>query len=151
MITNCRLYSHISQILMLYKTWGYYIKFDSTISLGVYYWCVRMTQCVYITFYVQNHIAVLAMCYNPSLVRDKPLGAPAFMKLVSYVLPHILNKNISIDRQRFLPQFWSSDITSFFSKESVYLCYMFTQYGRSGPSLNCCWHHKTASGMALAC
>ena len=26
-----------------------------------------------ITFYVQKQIAALAMCHNPSLVRDKPL------------------------------------------------------------------------------
>ena len=24
------------------------------------------------------------MCYNPGLVRDKPLGTPAFVKLVYY-------------------------------------------------------------------
>ena len=38
-----------------------------------------------IAFYVQKHKAVLAMCHNPSLVRDKPLGAPASVKLV---FPH---------------------------------------------------------------
>ena len=26
------------------------------------------------------------MCYNPPLIRDKPLGAPAFMKLVYSVI-----------------------------------------------------------------
>ena len=36
----------------------------------------------YITFYVKKYIATLAMCYNPSLVRGKPLGACAFVKLV---------------------------------------------------------------------
>ena len=36
----------------------------------------------YIAFYVQKHIAPLAMCYNPRLVHDKPLGAPAFAKLI---------------------------------------------------------------------
>ena len=35
-----------------------------------------------IAFYVQKHIAALAMCHNPPLVRDKPLGAPASVKLV---------------------------------------------------------------------
>ena len=35
-----------------------------------------------ILFYVQNHIAILAMCYNPALVRNKPLGAPASVKWV---------------------------------------------------------------------
>ena len=40
----------------------------------------------YITFYVEKHIAHLAMCYNPMLVRDKPLEAPKFVKLV-YIIP----------------------------------------------------------------
>ena len=35
-----------------------------------------------ITFYVQKHIAFLAMCHKPPLVRDKPLDAPASVKLV---------------------------------------------------------------------
>ena len=29
-------FSNISQILLLYKTWGYYNKFDSIKSLGIY-------------------------------------------------------------------------------------------------------------------
>ena len=37
----------------------------------------------HVTFYV--HIASLAMCYSPPLVRDKLLGAPAFVKLVYYI------------------------------------------------------------------
>ena len=39
----------------------------------------------YITFYVQKHIAPLAMCYNLPLVRDKPLAAPIFVRLVYFV------------------------------------------------------------------
>ena len=31
---------------------------------------------------VQTHIAALEKCHNPPLVRDKPLGAPAPVKLV---------------------------------------------------------------------
>ena len=79
-------------ILLLYKTWWYYNKFHSTKSLGVCYWCVKIPQCGYmehgskhITFYVQKHIAALAMCYNPALVRDKQLGAPASVKLVYWL------------------------------------------------------------------
>ena len=56
----CRLYSNVSQILQLYKTWRYYNKFDSTVSLGVHYRCVKIPQCGYmehvlkdIAFYVQ--------------------------------------------------------------------------------------------------
>ena len=37
----------------------------------------------YITFYIQNHIAPLAVCSGPPLVRDKPLGAPAFVRLAN--------------------------------------------------------------------
>ena len=86
--TNCRLYSNISQILQLYKVWGHYNRFDSMKSLGVYYWYVKMPRCgcvehglQYITFYAQQHIAHLAACTGPLLVRKEPLGAPAFVKL----------------------------------------------------------------------
>ena len=72
----------------------YYNKFDSTKSLGVCYWCVKMPHCGYIEhglkhiiFCVQKHIAALVRCYNPWLVRDKPLGALASMKLVYYTVP----------------------------------------------------------------
>ena len=96
MITNCRLYSNISQILLLYKTWGYYNKFDATKSLGACYWscwCIKIPQREYIghglkliTFYVQKHIAALAMCHIPPLAHDKPLGAPASVKPVYWVM-----------------------------------------------------------------
>ena len=63
--------------------WEYCNKFDSTKSLGVCCWCVKIPQCGYmghglkfITFYVQKHIVALEKCHNPTLVRDKPLGAP---------------------------------------------------------------------------
>ena len=83
------MYGNISQILLLYKTWGYYNKFDSTKLLGVCYWCVKIPQYAFtghglkvITFYVQKHIAALEMCHNQQLVCDKPLGVPASVKLV---------------------------------------------------------------------
>ena len=83
--TNCSLYSNISQILLLYKTWGYYNKFDSMKSL-VDDRCVKIPHSRYMGHglnLVQKHIAALAMCDNPSLVRDKPPGgAPTFVKLV---------------------------------------------------------------------
>ena len=41
------MYSNISQILLLYKTWQYYNKFDSTKSVGVHYRCVKIPQCGY--------------------------------------------------------------------------------------------------------
>ena len=102
--TKCQLYSNISQILRLYKTWGYYNKFDSTKSLGVCYWCVKIPQYGYvghglrlITFYIQKHIAALAMCHNPPLFCDKSLGAPAHLRnwpfntTVSYVMCGSIN------------------------------------------------------------
>ena len=84
--TNCQLYSYISQILRLYKIWGYYNKFDSMKSLGVYYCYVKISKCAYmkhgleyIMFYVKNHIAHPSIYSNPLPVCDKLLGAPAFV------------------------------------------------------------------------
>ena len=84
--TNCQLCSYISQILRLYKIWGYYNKFDSMKSLGVYYCYVKISKCAYmkhgleyIMFYVQNHIAHPSIYSNPLPVCDKLLGAPAFV------------------------------------------------------------------------
>ena len=42
--THCRLYSNISQMLLLYKTWRYHNQFDSSKSLGVRYRCVKISQ-----------------------------------------------------------------------------------------------------------
>ena len=88
-ITNCQLYSNISQILRLYKTCGYQNKFDSTKSLEVCYRCVIIPQSGYmdhglkhIMFYVKKHRALLTMCHNPALVCDRPLGAPTSVKLI---------------------------------------------------------------------
>ena len=57
-------------------------------SMGVHYWYVKMALggCVehwleYITFYVQKYIAHLVACSGHPLVCDRPLGAPAFVKL----------------------------------------------------------------------
>ena len=73
--------AQVSQHIWLYKIFG------------VCYWCVEIPQCVYmeyglkhITFYVQKQIAPLAMCYNPPLVRDKLLGAPASANLVNFMI-----------------------------------------------------------------
>ena len=53
----------------------------------------------YFTFYVNKYIAPLAiMFYNLPLVRDKPLGAPAFVKLVYWVLTK------EIFRKSMMPQ-----------------------------------------------
>ena len=65
---------------------GYHNQFDFMKSLELYYWYINLPQCgyvehglKYITFYVQKHIAPLAICCNLPLVRDKPLGASAFV------------------------------------------------------------------------
>ena len=57
------MYSNISQILLPYKTWRYYNKFDSPKSLGLRYWYVKIQQCGYmkhglkhISFYIEKHI-----------------------------------------------------------------------------------------------
>ena len=70
--------------------WGYYNKFDSMKSLRVYNWYAKMpwNGCVehrleYIVFYMlKQYIAHLAACFGPLPVRNGPLGAPTFLKLV---------------------------------------------------------------------
>ena len=53
--------------------------------LRIYYWYVKIPQCRYIDHglkdmkcYVKKHMVPRAICYNPPLVRNKPLGAPAY-------------------------------------------------------------------------
>ena len=57
--------------------------------MGAYYWYVKIPQYGYmehgkniILLYVKKHMAPRALCYNFPLVRDKPLGAPAFARLI---------------------------------------------------------------------
>ena len=64
-------------------------------SLGVRYWYLKILQCrymenglLYITFYVQKHMAPLGVCSGLPLVQDKPLGEPTFVKLTYYELTH---------------------------------------------------------------
>ena len=81
--TNYRLYSNISQKCLLYKTWGFYNKFESMKSLGLCYWYVKMPRCgcveyglEYITFYVQKHITPLvALFWFPAGSRRVVRGA----------------------------------------------------------------------------
>ena len=93
------MYSNISQILLLYKTWRYYNQFDSPKSLGVCYWYVKIPHCGYmdhelkhISFYVQKRVVAMGMCYNPALVRNKPLGSPASVKWVYCNSPYCLHQ-----------------------------------------------------------
>ena len=85
MTTNFRLYNNISQILLLYKTWGYYNKFYSTKSLRVYYWYVKILQ--WHGVWIKKCCLLCsktygAMDYNPLLLCDIPLRAPTFVRLV---------------------------------------------------------------------
>ena len=70
------------RLYMLYKTWGYYNKFDSIKSLWVYYWYVKIPQCGYmeyglkdVAFYVQKHIAPWEICYNTTPPPSSQHGA----------------------------------------------------------------------------
>ena len=61
-------------------------------SLGVYYGYVKMPRCGYVehglenfSFCFQKHIAHLAACPKPPLVRDGPLGVPTFLKFAYYL------------------------------------------------------------------
>ena len=75
--------SNISQMLLLYKTWRYYNKFDSTKPLGVYYRCVKIPQCGYIEHGLKDiafYVTACTVVITSLLVRDKPLEASASVK-----------------------------------------------------------------------
>ena len=64
--------------------------------MGAYYWYVKIPQCGYmehgfkdIAYYVHKRIVPRAVCYNFPLVRDKPLGAPAFVRRVYFFSFHL--------------------------------------------------------------
>ena len=83
----CLLYSNISQKLLIYKSGGTITNLTKSLGyitdMSKYHKAGYMDyRLKYITFYVKRYIAHLVMCYNAPLVRDKPLGAPTFVKLV---------------------------------------------------------------------
>ena len=119
------MYSNISQILLLYKMWWYYNKFDFTKSSRIYYWCVKIPQCgymehglSYIIFYVQKHMKALTKCYNPNSrqaartvgIYDTRLLAPLsnvnrpYSQIPQCTCPISLNTPFKIEMSTFL--FW---------------------------------------------
>ena len=65
--------------------WWYNNKSDSMISMKSLGYGTDVSKyhgLKHIMCYVQKHTAALVMCYNPALVRDKPLGVPASVELV---------------------------------------------------------------------
>ena len=84
-------------------------------SLEVCYWCTKIPQwgCMehwlrYIKFYIQEAITPWAMCYKPRLVYNKPLGAPAYVRLIycrSYILVTIL-RHYDVMTWKHFPHYW---------------------------------------------
>ena len=71
MTTHCRLYSNISQILLLYKTWRYSNKVDYEIIGGYVTGVLKMPQCgfmehglKYIDFFCSKTYNTLHSCHN---------------------------------------------------------------------------------------
>ena len=91
--TDCRLYSNISQILLQYKVWGYYYKFDTVKSLAVYYWYVKMpwNACVcgawiriYYILCSKTHSIFGGLFWTPIGSRRAARGAPICETRLSY-------------------------------------------------------------------
>ena len=80
--------SNISQILLVNKNMRILQQIWFPEIPGVYYWYIKIPQYGYIehgldvTFYVQKLTAPRVICYNPLLVHNKTLEAPAFVRLV---------------------------------------------------------------------
>ena len=66
-----------NNIVVLNRLGGFLDSVCQNITVQVYGAWLKQ-----ITFYVQKHIATLALCYNSVLVPGKPLGAPASVKLL---------------------------------------------------------------------
>ena len=88
------MHSNISQILLLYKTWRYHNKFDSPKSLGgMLLMCHNTTVRVYgpwiktYSVLCSKRVVAMDISYNPALVRDKSLGAPASVKRAYWSAP----------------------------------------------------------------
>ena len=76
---------------------------------GGCYWYVKIPLCEYmehgleyITFYVQKHMASLQVCCGLPLVRDKPLGAAAFVKLA--YCTELVSWDGKLHRAKLLPE-----------------------------------------------
>ena len=82
---------NISQIFLLYKTWGCYNWFDSAKSLGVCHWCAKIPQCGYvehelkdIASYVQKHCSSSSLVMTSRWFTTSRIGAPTSVRLVYY-------------------------------------------------------------------
>ena len=77
---HCRLYINISQILLLYKTWRYYSKFDSPKSLGICYCsasCWLQYEVILAFFFIYVIIGSGKVWHREG---DKPLPKPLLTK-----------------------------------------------------------------------
>ena len=95
--------------MLLYKTWGYYNKFDCMKSLG---YVTKTPQCgymehglEYIMFYVQKHMASLTVCSGLLPVGDRLLGALAFVRFAYWTLFKIKSLYLPIHTGNVLLEF----------------------------------------------
>ena len=58
------MFCNISQIFLLHKTCRYYNKFDSTESLGVRYWCIKIPQCGLMEHGLKDIAIICSKPYN---------------------------------------------------------------------------------------
>ena len=66
------------------KSLGYITDMSKYHNVGI--WSIMEYGLEYITFYVQKHVAHVAICFNPPLVRENSLGATAFVRLTHWVI-----------------------------------------------------------------
>ena len=99
--------------------WGYITDASNTTKFGYMEHGLK-----YITFYVQKYITFLALCYNPPLVCDKPVGKPSSVKLIYWALRNKLGwtlnqirfiqenagRNLRLQNFRNFVQAWSHNM-----------------------------------------
>ena len=92
------MYSNISQILQLYKTWGYCNRFYCMEYMGTYYWYVEMPQCGCmehgledIAFYVKKQQIGQSVITSRPFVTEATRGACICEVYISYETCSILH------------------------------------------------------------
>ena len=77
----------MSQLLLLYKVWGYYNKFDYEILGGILLicqnamvWVCRAWIRIFFVWCPKTNSTLNGLVLEPPLVHDGPPGAPAFLK-----------------------------------------------------------------------
>ena len=119
------MYSNISQILLPYKTWRYYNKFDSAKSLVVCYLCAKIQEYGYMEHGLKYCVLCSKTYSSPSSLvitfrwfATSRLRAPASVRLVICLIPLKFDRRLGCAADAAVR--WHGDIIILTSKVAGY-------------------------------